>query len=61
VLNGAYLRGRRAHQLPRAAASAAAQQRLWRATCRTLSLDLRTGWPLRPGDFADQALMTREV
>jgi NAD(P)-dependent dehydrogenase (short-subunit alcohol dehydrogenase family) len=61
VLNGAYLRGRRAHQLPRAAASAAAQQRLWRATCRTLSLDLRTGWPLRPQDFADQALMTREV
>jgi NAD(P)-dependent dehydrogenase (short-subunit alcohol dehydrogenase family) len=61
VPNGAYLRGRRAHQLPRAAASAAAQQRLWRATCRTLSLDLRTGWPLRPQDFADQPLMTREV
>ncbi len=62
VANGAYLRGRRAHPLPRAAASAAAQQRLWRATCRTLSLDMRTGWPLRPQDFADQALMmTREV
>lgn len=61
VPNGAYLRGRRVHPLPRAASGAAAQQRLWRATCRTLSLDIRTGWPLRPQDFSDQPLMTGEV
>lgn len=52
VLNGAYLRGRRAHPLPRAAAGSAAQQRMWRATCRTLALDPRTGWPLRLGEQA---------
>jgi len=61
VPNGAYLRGRRVHPLPRAAAGAAAQQRLWRATCRTLSLDVRTGWPLRPQEFTDQPLMTGEA
>ena len=61
VPNGAYLRGRRVHPLPRAASGAAAQQRLWRATCRTLSLDVRTGWPLRPQDFSDQPLMTGEA
>jgi hypothetical protein len=60
VPNGAYLRGRRVHPLPRAAAGAAAQQRLWRATCRALSLDVRTGWPLRPEDCVEQSLMTRE-
>lgn len=60
VPNGAYLRGRRVHPLPRAAAGAAAQQRMWRATCRTLALDLRTGWPLR-SDFADQAAVTGDV
>lgn len=47
VPNGAYLRGRRVHPLPRAAAGAAAQQRMWRATCRTLALDAQTGWPTR--------------
>jgi NAD(P)-dependent dehydrogenase (short-subunit alcohol dehydrogenase family) len=52
VPNGAYLRGRRVHPLPRAAAGAAAQQRMWRATCRTLALDLRTG--LRSVDMAEQ-------
>lgn len=46
VPNGAYLRGRRVHPLPRAAAGAAAQQRMWGATCRTLALDLGTGRPL---------------
>jgi NAD(P)-dependent dehydrogenase (short-subunit alcohol dehydrogenase family) len=61
VPNGAYLRGRRVHPLPRAAAGAAAQQRMWRATCRTLALDVRTGWPMRPPDLADQSLVTREV
>jgi NAD(P)-dependent dehydrogenase (short-subunit alcohol dehydrogenase family) len=61
VPNGAYLRGRRVHPLPRAAAGVAAQQRLWRATCRTLSLDVRTGWPLRPSDFSEQPLMTGEA
>lgn len=61
VPNGAYLRGRRVHPLPRAASGAAAQQRLWRATCRTLSLDVRTGWPLRPHEFSDQPLMTGEA
>lgn len=61
VPNGAYLRGRRVHPLPRAAAAAAAQQRMWRATCRTLALDIRTGWPLRPPELADQPLVTREV
>ncbi|HVV20332.1 MAG TPA: SDR family NAD(P)-dependent oxidoreductase [Pseudonocardiaceae bacterium] len=61
VPNGAYLRGRRVHPLPRAAAGAAAQQRMWRATCRTLGLDVRTGWPMRPPDLADQPLVTREV
>ncbi|HEX3591001.1 MAG TPA: SDR family NAD(P)-dependent oxidoreductase [Pseudonocardiaceae bacterium] len=55
VPNGAYLRGRRVHPLPRAAAAAAAQQRMWRATCRTLALDLHTGWPLRSPDLADQS------
>jgi NAD(P)-dependent dehydrogenase (short-subunit alcohol dehydrogenase family) len=60
VPNGAYLRGRRVHPLPRAAAGAAAQQRLWRATCRALSLDVRTGWPLRPEDCVEQSLVTRE-
>jgi NAD(P)-dependent dehydrogenase (short-subunit alcohol dehydrogenase family) len=52
VPNGAYLRGRRVHPLPRAAAGAAAQQRMWRATCRTLALDLHTG--LRSVDMAEQ-------
>jgi NAD(P)-dependent dehydrogenase (short-subunit alcohol dehydrogenase family) len=47
VPNGAYLRGRRVYPLPRAASGAAAQQRIWRATCRTLELDQQTGWPLR--------------
>jgi NAD(P)-dependent dehydrogenase (short-subunit alcohol dehydrogenase family) len=61
VPNGAYLRGRRVHPLPRAAAGAAAQQRLWRATCRTLSLDVRTGWPLCGDEFVEQPLATREV
>jgi NAD(P)-dependent dehydrogenase (short-subunit alcohol dehydrogenase family) len=60
VPNGAYLRGRRVHPLPRAAAGAAAQQRLWRATCRALSLDVRTGWPLRPEDCVEQPLGARE-
>jgi NAD(P)-dependent dehydrogenase (short-subunit alcohol dehydrogenase family) len=46
VPNGAYLRGRRTHPLPRAASGAAAQERMWRATCRTLALDSRTGRPL---------------
>jgi NAD(P)-dependent dehydrogenase (short-subunit alcohol dehydrogenase family) len=46
VPNGAYLRGRRVHPLPRAAAGVAAQQRMWRATCRTLTLDPGTGCPL---------------
>lgn len=48
IPNGAYLRGRRAHPLPKAAAGAAAQQRMWRATCHSLALDARTGQPL-PG------------
>jgi NAD(P)-dependent dehydrogenase (short-subunit alcohol dehydrogenase family) len=61
VHNGAYLRGRRVHPLPRAAAGVAAQQRLWRATCRTLSLDVRTGWPLGQQDFSNQPLMTGDV
>lgn len=61
VPNGAYLRGRRVHPLPRAASSAAAQQRLWRATCRALSLDSRTGWPARAEEFSDQPLMTGEI
>jgi NAD(P)-dependent dehydrogenase (short-subunit alcohol dehydrogenase family) len=56
VPNGAYLRGRRMHPLPRAAAGDAAQQRMWQATCRTLALDLRTGWPLRYPDVVDQSL-----
>jgi NAD(P)-dependent dehydrogenase (short-subunit alcohol dehydrogenase family) len=61
VPNGAYLRGRRVHPLPRAAAGAAAQQRMWRATCRCLSLDTRTGWPLRAPELtADAPLVTRE-
>jgi NAD(P)-dependent dehydrogenase (short-subunit alcohol dehydrogenase family) len=60
VPNGAYLRGRRVHPLPRAAAGVAAQQRMWRATCRALALDVRTGWPLRPPDLADEPLVTRE-
>lgn len=55
VPNGAHLRGRRVHPLPRAAAGTAAQQRMWRATCRTLSLDVRTGWPLHTPDLANQA------
>lgn len=38
VPNGAHLRGRRAHPLPRAAASAPAQRRLWRITCEALNL-----------------------
>jgi NAD(P)-dependent dehydrogenase (short-subunit alcohol dehydrogenase family) len=54
VPNGAYLRGRRVHPLPRAAAGAAAQQRMWRATCRTLALDVQTGWPLRAHEIAGQ-------
>jgi NAD(P)-dependent dehydrogenase (short-subunit alcohol dehydrogenase family) len=58
VPNGAYLRGRRVHPLPRAASGAAAQQRMWRATCRMLSLDVRTGWPLRPSEVADPPLVT---
>jgi NAD(P)-dependent dehydrogenase (short-subunit alcohol dehydrogenase family) len=58
VPNGAYLRGRRVHPLPRAAAGAAAQQRMWRATCRTLALDQRTG--LRSADLAEQPLGTRD-
>jgi NAD(P)-dependent dehydrogenase (short-subunit alcohol dehydrogenase family) len=50
VPNGAYLHGRRVHQLPRAAAGPAAQQRMWRATCRALGLDPLTGEPPdRPG------------
>lgn len=48
VPNGAYLRGRRSYPLPRAAAGSAAQQRMWRTTCRTLALDVRTGSPLHP-------------
>ncbi|HWC81317.1 MAG TPA: SDR family NAD(P)-dependent oxidoreductase [Pseudonocardiaceae bacterium] len=47
VPNGAYLRGRRVHPLPRAAAGAAAQQRMWRTTCRLLGLDPRTGLSAR--------------
>jgi NAD(P)-dependent dehydrogenase (short-subunit alcohol dehydrogenase family) len=58
VPNGAYLRGRRVHPLPRAAAGAAAQQRMWRATCRTLALDQHTG--LRSADLAEQPLGTRD-
>jgi NAD(P)-dependent dehydrogenase (short-subunit alcohol dehydrogenase family) len=50
VPNGAYLRGRRIHPLPRAAAGSAVQQRMWRTTCRALALDVRTGWPLGPWD-----------
>lgn len=50
VPNGAYLRGRRVHPLPRAAAGVATQQRMWRTTCRLLALDVRTGRPLRPTD-----------
>ncbi|HEX3786731.1 MAG TPA: SDR family NAD(P)-dependent oxidoreductase [Pseudonocardiaceae bacterium] len=50
VPNGAYLRGRRVHPLPRAAAGVATQQRMWRTTCRLLSLDVRTGRPMRPTD-----------
>jgi NAD(P)-dependent dehydrogenase (short-subunit alcohol dehydrogenase family) len=50
VANGAYLRGRWAHPLPRAAAGAAGQRRLWRATCDALSLDVRTGRPRRRDD-----------
>jgi NAD(P)-dependent dehydrogenase (short-subunit alcohol dehydrogenase family) len=61
VPNGAYLRGRRVHPLPRAAAGAAAQQRLWRATCRALALDVRTGWPLHSPEYAGEPLMTGEV
>ena len=60
VPNGAYLRGRRVHPLPRAAAGAAAQQRMWRATCRTLALDVRTGWPMRPPDLLDQPVASRD-
>jgi NAD(P)-dependent dehydrogenase (short-subunit alcohol dehydrogenase family) len=60
VPNGAYLRGRRQHPLPRAAAGAAAQQRMWRATCRTLALDLHTGWPLR-ADLLDPSMAARDV
>jgi NAD(P)-dependent dehydrogenase (short-subunit alcohol dehydrogenase family) len=52
VPNGAYLRGRRVHPLPRAAAGVAAQQRMWRATCRTLALDLGTGRPLHSPELA---------
>jgi NAD(P)-dependent dehydrogenase (short-subunit alcohol dehydrogenase family) len=48
--NGAYLRGRRIHPLPRAAAGLAVQQRMWRTTCRALALDARTGWPIGPWD-----------
>ncbi|HEX5407774.1 MAG TPA: SDR family NAD(P)-dependent oxidoreductase [Pseudonocardiaceae bacterium] len=59
VPNGAYLRGRRVHPLPRAAAGAAAQQRMWRATCRTLALDLHTGWPLR-ADLLDPSMATKD-
>lgn len=47
VPNGAYLRGRRVHPLPRAAAGAAAQQRMWRTTCRLLGIDPRTAQPGR--------------
>lgn len=54
VPNGAYLRGRRVHPLPRAAAGAAAQQRMWRATCQALALDVRTGWPLHTPDLAEE-------
>lgn len=54
VPNGAYLRGRRVHPLPRAAAGAAAQQRMWRATCQTLALDVRTGWPLHTPDLTEE-------
>lgn len=50
VPNGAYLRGRWSHQLPRAAAGAAGQRRLWRATCDALNLDVRTGRPMLRDD-----------
>jgi NAD(P)-dependent dehydrogenase (short-subunit alcohol dehydrogenase family) len=50
VPNGAYLRGRWSHPLPRAAGGAAGQRRLWRATCDALRLDVRTGRPMRRDD-----------
>jgi NAD(P)-dependent dehydrogenase (short-subunit alcohol dehydrogenase family) len=46
IPNGAYLRGRRIQALPRAAAGIAAQQRMWRTTCRIVGIDARTGEPL---------------
>jgi len=46
IPNGAYLRGRRVHALPRAAAGIATQQRMWRTTCRILGVDAHTGEPL---------------
>lgn len=47
VPNGAYLRGRRVNPPPRAAAGTAAQQRMWRTTCRLLGFDVRSGQPMR--------------
>jgi NAD(P)-dependent dehydrogenase (short-subunit alcohol dehydrogenase family) len=54
VPNGAYLRGRRVQPLPRAAAGAAAQQRMWRTTCRLLGLDVRTGEARQPAEPAPE-------
>jgi NAD(P)-dependent dehydrogenase (short-subunit alcohol dehydrogenase family) len=59
VPNGAYLRGRRVHPLPRAAAGVATQQRMWRATCRILSLDPRTGHPQWPSDPVGETVLGR--
>jgi hypothetical protein len=27
---------------------------MWRATCQTLALDVRTGWPLHTPDLAEE-------